>query len=72
MNSIWEPKSEKFRFEDGSVQSPKIYLGTSISKEKVDGVKYWAYESNKYLKGSIRNVERKMEKDGINFTSKSK
>ena len=55
-----------FKFKDGSLQSPTIYLGAKMSKETLpNGVTGWGISSSKYVQDAVSNLERKLDKKGL-------
>eukprot|EP00957_Ditylum_brightwellii_P186192 14174145-Ditylum_brightwellii.AAC.1 len=47
-----------FQLKKGSIGPPKIYLGGSVSKVKIDNtVEAWAFSSLQNIQAAVKNVE---------------
>lgn len=58
--------NKHFRMKPGSSEVPNIYLGAKITLgELPNGAKSWPRRSSKYIRDSIKNLERKMEGKGL-------
>ena len=52
-----------FNLKEESIGPPKIYLGGSVQKVKLEnGVECWAFGSSKYVQAAVKNVEEYLAK----------
>ena len=52
-----------FPLKEGSIGSPKIYLGGRVRKVQLKkGVEYWAFGSSQYVRAAVNNVEAYLAK----------
>ena len=66
--------SNLYRMKEGSIETPKVYLGANIKEWKsqdTDGefTKRYTSSSNTYAKEAVRIVEGLMLKNNLSFTS---
>jgi len=66
--------SNLYRMKEGSIETPKVYLGANIKEWKLqdaDGefIKCYASSSNTYAKEAVRIVEGLMLKNNLSFSS---
>ena len=56
----------------GSIESPRIYLGTKIGKVQLpNGVETWAMSMSQYVREAVKNVEAYMRKKGLSLIKKA-
>ena len=52
-----------FTLKEESIGPPKIYLGGSVNKVKLDnGVECWSFSSSQYVQAAVKNVEEYLNK----------
>ena len=52
-----------FNLKEKSIGPPKIYLGGSVRKVKLEnGVECWAFGSSQYVQAAVKNVEEYLAK----------
>ena len=62
---------ESFTVKPSSIEEPKSYLGADINKAYYpDGSYAWTMGSETYVKKAVKNLKKKMEKDGLEFNKK--
>jgi Reverse transcriptase (RNA-dependent DNA polymerase) len=68
---ILEKVDQHFLLKDGTIGSPKIYLGTLITKHKFEnGDECWAMGSDQYVADAIKNVQTWLSKRNLMLKSK--
>lgn len=55
-----EQIQEDFKFKDGKMEPPDVYLGSTLENKEFNGVKCWTMASHKYVNAAIENVEKKL------------
>ena len=70
--TIMSQIGEHFALKDGSVDHPKMYLGTDIRlrRDEQGFPQYWNLGSNSYLKEALRIVRRVLDESGIKVAVK--
>ena len=62
---------ESFTVKPSSIETPTSYLGADIGKVSYpDGSYAWTMGSYSYVKRAIKNLKKRMEKDGYEFNKK--
>jgi hypothetical protein len=59
-----------YRLKDGSVGSPELYLGASITKTNNGERDMWSMSSDRYIEAAIKNVEVYLEEVGERLRGK--
>jgi hypothetical protein len=61
-----------YRFQEGSLKKPEIYLGANLSEFQLpDRQMAWSTSPCDYVKNAIKTVEDLLEEDGEGYTLKS-
>ena len=70
--AIMSQIGEHFALKDGSVDSPKMYLGTDVRlrRDEQGFPQYWNLGSNSYLKEALRIVRKVLDESGIKVSGK--
>lgn len=68
---ILEKMDQHFLLKDGTIGSPKVYLGTLITKHRFEnGDECWAMGSDQYVADAIKNVQTWLTNRGLMLKSK--
>ena len=59
-----------YRLKDGSVGSPDLYLGASITRSNNGERDIWSMSSDRYIEAAIKNVEAYLEEIGERLRGK--
>ena len=62
--TIMDRIEKLYRLKDGSVGSPDLYLGASITKTNNCERDTWSMSSDRYINAAIKNVETYLEEIG--------
>lgn len=61
--------NDLYRLKDGSVKTPKNYLGACIRKWNFeDGTSCWAMGTKQYIKMATDKIDRDLELEGLQLT----
>ena len=76
IKAVFEDIGSRFKFKEGSVQEPELYLGADIQKWYIDDAPnpnkpQWALSSTKYTRKAIAEVDLELKKVGRQLVKKA-
>ena len=61
---------DTFKFKDGKIDKPDVYLGAQLDRMSADGFEGWTMSSEKYVKAAIENIEQMLAESNQHLPTK--